>query len=78
MKRKEKKNIESGDETPGPSLAGKRGEESKWAGGSIRLEKKGEKREAVGLAGRMGKTKGAKGMAGQRQGEVEGRRRHIA
>lgn len=41
--------------------------------------REGEKRaEAVGIARRLGKTKGANGTAGQRQGEVKGRRRHIA
>lgn len=52
-------------ETPGSSLGEEGGGESKGAGGSVSLERRGE---AVGLAGRMGKTEGAKGTAGQRQG----------
>lgn len=43
-------NTESVVATPGSSLAGQGGEESKWAGRSIRLEKKEKREEAVGLA----------------------------
>lgn len=79
MKRKEKKRTTLRVETrlQGPAWLEREVKKANEQEDQLDWRKK-EKREAVGLAGRMGKTKGAKGMAGQREGEVEGRRRHIA
>lgn len=78
---KKRTNIESVAETPGSTLAGEGvggGEKANEQEDQLEWRKEEKREEAVGLARRMGKTEGAKAMAGQKQGEVEGRRRHIA
>lgn len=72
-KMKKRSNIESVAETPGTNRAEEGGEESKWAGGSIRLEKKGDKSRGCGASSKDGKNRGSEGNGRTKAGRGGGK-----